>query len=190
MIAGRGTPDQAPARTWLYRDPESFAQLIDRITDATVHYLTRQVEAGADAVKLFDSWAGSLAPEAFRRYSVEPARKIAARLKERFPGLPVIGFPRGAGGGYVEFAASSGVDAVALDQGTPLGWARAAMPGMALQGNLDPLLMVIGGDPLRDAARRIVDEMRGHAHIFNLGHGITPDANPDHVDQLLEAIRG
>lgn len=190
MIAGRGTPDQAPARTWMYRDPEGFADLIDRVTAATIHYLSRQIEAGADAVKIFDSWAGTLAPVPFQRFAVEPARQIVAALAERYPEVPVIGFPRGAGAGYADFAETTGVAAVALDQGVPLGWAREAMPGVALQGNLDPLLMVIGGEPLKQAARQIVDAMRGHRHIFNLGHGITPDADPAHVDQLLEAIRG
>ncbi|MHA1529776.1 MAG: uroporphyrinogen decarboxylase [Alphaproteobacteria bacterium] len=197
MVAGRGTPDQGPARAWMYRDPAGFARLIDLITEATVHYLDRQIEAGAEAVKLFDSWAGSLAPDMFARFSIEPAKKIVAALKARHPEVPVIGFPRGAGAMYPEFTAATGVAAVALDSGMPLGWAREAMspsgpgkPGVALQGNLDPMLMVTGGAALTQAARGIVAAMRGAPHIFNLGHGITPDADPAHVEQLLRAIRG
>jgi uroporphyrinogen decarboxylase len=199
MVAGRGTQDQGPARAWMYRDPEGFSRLIDLITVATIHYLDRQIVAGAEVVKLFDSWAGSLAPEMFARFSIEPARKIVAALKARHPGIPVIGFPRGAGAMYPDFAGETGVAAVALDSGVPLGWAREAMspdgrgsgkPGVALQGNMDPMLMVTGGKALTDTAKRIVEKMQGVPHIFNLGHGITPDANPAHVEQLLRAIRG
>ena len=190
MVAGRGTPAQAPARSWIYRDPDGFERLIDRITDATIHYLSSQIEAGADTVKIFDSWAGSLTPDVFGRFVIEPAKKIVSALRNRHPDVPVIGFPRGAGPAYPEFASATGSDAVALDQGVSLSWARKAMPDTALQGNLDPLLMVIGGDPLAEAARRIVDEMEGHPHIFNLGHGITPDADPAHVELLLRVVRG
>jgi len=199
MVAGRGTADQGPARAWMYRDPEGFARLIDLITQATIHYLGRQIEAGAEVVKLFDSWAGSLAPEMFARFAIEPARKIVAALRARHPAVPVIGFPRGAGAMYPEFAAATGVAAVALDSAVPLGWARKAMspagaapgtPGVVLQGNLDPMLMVIGGAALTETAKTVVAAMRGAPHIFNLGHGITPDADPAHVEQLLRAIRG
>ena len=190
MVAGRGTPDQAPARSWMYRDPEGFAALMERITEATIHYLSKQVEAGAEAVKIFDSWAGSLAPGPFRQHALEPARRITAELKARHPGLPVIGFPKGAGGHYPRFAREAGTDCVALDTSVPLDWARSAMPGRTLQGNLDPLLMVTGGQALTDTTKQMVEEMAGHPYIFNLGHGITPEADPAHVDQLLKAIRG
>ncbi|HSF94310.1 MAG TPA: uroporphyrinogen decarboxylase [Thermohalobaculum sp.] len=195
MVAGRGTPDQGPARDWMYRDPDGFAMLIDRVTEATVHYLGRQIEAGAEAVKLFDSWAGSLAPEMFVRFAVEPARRITAALKIRYPDVPVIGFPRGAGAMYPGFSRTTGVDAVGLDSAVPLDWARREMSpgpgraGVALQGNLDPMLMVTGGEALAGTARRIVAAMRGAPHIFNLGHGITPDADPRNVELLLRAIR-
>jgi uroporphyrinogen decarboxylase len=199
MVAGRGTPDQGPARAWMYRDPAVFSRLIDRITEATIHYLGRQIEAGAEVVKLFDSWAGSLAPEMFARFSIEPARKIVAALRQRYPGVPVIGFPRGAGAMYPAFAEATGVAAVALDTAVPLGWARGTMsleaaapgwPGVALQGNLDPMLLVTGGAALSDTAKRMVAAMRGAPYIFNLGHGITPDADPAHVEQLLRTVRG
>ena len=197
MVAGRGTPDQGPARAWMYRDPEGFSRLIDLITEATLHYLDRQIEAGVEAVKLFDSWAGSLTPEMFVCFAIDPARRIVAALKARHPRVPVIGFPRGAGAMYPEFATATGVAAVALDSAAPLGWARRAMspsgpgePGVALQGNLDPMLMVTGGAALTEAAKDVVAAMRGAPHIFNLGHGITPDADPAHVEQLLRAVRG
>jgi len=198
MVGGRGTPDQGPARAWMYRDRQGFARLIDLITRATIHYLDRQIEAGAEVVKLFDSWAGSLAPEMFVRFAIEPARRIVAALQARHPTVPVIGFPRGAGAMYPEFADATGVAAVSLDSGVPLGWARETMspselgqrPGVVLQGNLDPMLMVTGGAALTQAARGVVAALRGVPHIFNLGHGITPDADPAHVEQLLRAVRG
>ncbi|MDT8344012.1 MAG: uroporphyrinogen decarboxylase [Thermohalobaculum sp.] len=190
MAAGRGTPDQGPARDWMFRDPAGFAALIDRVTEATIHYLSRQIDAGAEVVKIFDSWAGALTPPMFDRFAIAPVARIAAALKARHPGVPVIGFPRGAGAMYRDFAAAASVEAVALDAQVPLGWARSALGGVALQGNLDPMLMVVGGQALTDEARRICDEMAGHPHIFNLGHGITPDADPANVDLLLKAIRG
>jgi len=190
MVAGQGTPDQAPARMWMYRDPDGFARLIDMITEATIHYLSRQIEAGAEAVKIFDSWAGSLAPEPFERFAQEPARRITAALKSRHGNIPVIGFPKGAGGNYPRYARATGVDAVALDTSVRLDWARAAMPDRALQGNLDPMLMIAGGEALTGTARRMVETMAGHPYIFNLGHGITPEADPANVDLLLRAIRG
>ncbi|MEM7669935.1 MAG: uroporphyrinogen decarboxylase family protein, partial [Pseudomonadota bacterium] len=190
MIAGRGTPDQGPARRLLFSDPVTLDALIDRITEATIHYLAKQIEAGAEVVKLFDSWAGVLTGPAFERYSRRPAERIAQALKSRFPDVPIIGFPRGVGAMYQSFAATPEIDAVALDAQVPLPWARDALGGKALQGNLDPMLMVIGGDALRDEVRRIRDTMAGYPFIFNLGHGITPDADPRHVDQLLEALRG
>jgi uroporphyrinogen decarboxylase len=191
MVAGRGTPDQAPARVLLYRAPELFDALIERITEATVAYLLAQIEAGAEVVKLFDSWAGSLAGPLFARYAVEPVQKIAAAVRKAHPGVPVIGFPRGAGGGYVAFARQARVQAVALDASVDPAWATAALPaGVCLQGNLDPLLMVVGGEPLVAAARATVAGFAGRPHVFNLGHGITPDATPENVETLLRAIRG
>ena len=191
MIAGRGTPDQAPARTLLYRDPSTFDALVDRITDATIAYLLAQVAAGAEVVKLFDSWAGGLPGPHFARYAIEPALRIATALRAEHPGLPIIGFPRGAGAGYAAFAAHAGVQAVALDTAVDPAWAAATLqPRLCVQGNLDPLLMVLGGYPLTEAARRIVEAFADGPHIFNLGHGITPDASPANVETLLRAIRG
>ena len=190
MVAGRGTPDQAPSRRMMFADPARFDALVERIAAATVRYLARQIEAGADAVMLFDSWAGVLTPPMFERYAVRPVRRIVQELAALHPAVPVIGFPRGAGALYGGFAEATGVAGVGVDAQVPLRWARQAMPGVALQGNLDPMLMVVGGRALEDEARRIVGEMRGHPHIFNLGHGITPEADPAHVEALVRAVRG
>jgi len=191
MVAGRGTPDQGPAHLMRETEPEAFDALIARLTEATVEYLSAQIEAGAEVVKIFDSWAGSLKGAAFDRYAVEPARAITAALKARHPGIPVIGFPRGAGDAYAGFARATGVDCVAIDNAVSADWAaREVQRDGCVQGNLDPRHMVTGGPELVAEAKRIVRALAGGPHIFNLGHGITPDADPDNVHRLLEAIRG
>ena len=191
MIAGRGTPDQAPARMLLYRDPATFDALIDRITEATILYLKRQIEAGAETVKLFDSWAGALPGPLFARYCIDPVRRIVAATRAAHPAVPVIGFPRGAGGSYAAFADATGVDCVALDAAVDPAWAAARIqPRVCVQGNLDPLLLVAGGPALDSATRACVEAFSGGAHVFNLGHGITPDADPANVHRMLAAIRG
>lgn len=190
MTAGRGTKDQGPARHMMFADPVGFDALISVITEATIHYLKRQIENGAEVVKLFDSWAGALSPSAFEKYSVQPTIRIIEALGQAHPEIPVIAFPRGAGASYIDFSKKVPANALALDTQVPLDWARREMPDTVLQGNMDPMFMVVGGDPLADEARKICDQMRGHPHIFNLGHGITPDADPGSVDVLLRAIRG
>jgi uroporphyrinogen decarboxylase len=191
MVAGRGTPDQAPARALIYRDPATFDALIERITEATIGYLLGQVAAGAEVVKLFDSWAGALPGPLFARYAVAPAARIVAAIRAAHPELPVIGFPRGAGAGYAAFAAEAGVQAVALDTAVDPAWAIDALPEpLCLQGNLDPLLLVTGGPALVEATRGTVAAFTGRPHIFNLGHGITPEADPANVEAMLRAIRG
>ena len=191
MIAGRGTPGQQPARELLYRDPATFDALIERLEAATTAYLIGQIEAGAEVVKLFDSWAGALPGPLFARYAIEPARRIAAAVRAAHPEVPVIGFPRGGGASYARFAEGAGVQAVALDTGVDPAWAAAALqPRLCVQGNLDPLLLVLGGDALLDATRRLVEAFAGGPHVFNLGHGLTPDARPEHVEAMLRAIRG
>ena len=191
MIAGRGTPDQGPAHAMRRDAPEAFDALIDRITDATIAYLSAQIAAGAEVVKLFDSWAGSLQGEAFRRYSLTPITRIITALKARHPQVSVIAFPRGAAAAYEGFATASGADCVALDQSVDPEWAAAHVQrDSCVQGNLDPRHMVSGGPELVQATRRICAAFAGGAHIFNLGHGITPDADPDNVHRMLEAIRG
>ncbi len=190
MIAGRGTPDQAPAHAFKARDRAAFAALIDRIADATVEYLSMQVQAGAEVVKLFDSWAGSLKGQDFTDFAVAPAARIIAALKARHPGLPIIAFPREAGQGYVGFARATGADCVALDNSVTPEWAaeNVQVDG-CVQGNLAPGHMVTGGDDLDRETRRVVAAFKGGPHIFNLGHGITPDANPDNVTRMIEVVR-
>ncbi len=191
MIAGRGTPDQAPAHKLREEDPETFGALIDLITDATIEYLDMQVKAGAEVVKLFDSWAGSLKSDAFDRFALAPAKRIIAELKSRHPDLPIIAFPREAGDKYIGFAKEVGADCLAIDTSVDATWAAENLQvDGCVQGNLDPKLMVTGGRALQSEAKRICAALKGGPHIFNLGHGITPEADPENVHHLLEAIRG
>lgn len=191
MIAGRGTPDQGPAHALKTENRALFDRLIERLTEATVEYLSAQAEAGAECVKLFDSWAGSLTGEDFARYAVEPARRITAALKARHPGLPVIAFPRGAGERFEGLHAATGADCIALDDGVSAEWAAAhVQPSGCVQGNLASSHMVTGGAALVAETRRIVAALSGGPHIFNLGHGITPDADPDNVRLMVETVRG
>lgn len=190
MIAGRGTKDQGPAHALKAADRETFAALIDLLTEATVEYLSMQVQAGAEVIKLFDSWAGSLKGQDFTDFALEPARKIIAALKARHPGLPVIAFPREAGDGYIGFAKATSADCVALDNSVSADWAAANVQvDGCVQGNLAPQHMVTGGQALVDEAQRIVRAFRGGPHIFNLGHGITPDADPENVAAMIAAVR-
>lgn len=190
MIAGRGTPDQGPAHTLKNTDRATFTALIDRITEATILYLSAQMEAGAEVVKLFDSWAGSLKGQDFDDFAVTPTRRIIAALKQRHPDIPIIAFPREAGDRYIGFAKATGADCVALDNSVSAEWAAAhVQPGGCVQGNLAPQHMVTGGPELVAEAQRITRALRGGPHIFNLGHGITPDADPDNVAAMIEAVR-
>ena len=191
MVAGRGSPDQGPARQLMYQDPAAFQALIDVVTDATIEYLAKQVEAGAEVVKLFDSWAGALSGSTFAQYALKPAVKIATELKRRFPALKFIGFPRGAGGGYVSFADAGVFDGLALDSSVPAEWARDNLQNkVAVQGNLDPMHMITGGDMLVSETQRLMDILSGGPYIFNLGHGITPDGKPENIEKMLRVIRG
>ncbi len=191
MIAGRGTKDQGPAHALMAEQPAVFDALMARLTEATVEYLSAQIMAGAEVVKIFDSWAGSLKGEAFQRYALEPAREIIAALKTRHPDVPIIAFPREAGDNYIGFARATGADCVALDNSVSADWAaeKVQVDG-CVQGNLAPHHMVTGGPDLVAETQRIVKAFSGGPHIFNLGHGITPDADPDNVSRMIEAIRG
>jgi len=190
MIAGRGTPDQAPAHALMNGNVEVFDALMDRITQATITYLDMQIQAGAEVVKLFDSWAGSLKGDAFRKYSLEPAKQIIAALKAKHPTVPIIAFPREAGDGYIGFAKETGADCVALDNSVSADWAaeNVQVDG-CVQGNLASSHMVTGGQKLIDETREIVKAFSGGPHIFNLGHGITPDADPENVALMIETVR-
>lgn len=190
MIAGRGTKDQGPAHAFKAADRETFSALIDLITEATILYLSAQIDAGAEVVKLFDSWAGSLKGQDFDDFALAPAKRIISALKERHPGVPVIAFPREAGDRYIGFAKATGADCVALDNSISAEWAaeHVQVDG-CVQGNLAPGHMVTGGPELVADAQRITRTLRGGPHVFNLGHGITPDADPDNVARMIEAVR-
>jgi len=190
MVAGRGTRDQGPAHDFAAGDRAGFSALIERLTEATVEYLSAQIEAGAEVVKLFDSWAGSLCGRDFDDFCVAPTRAIIAALKARHPQVPVIAFPREAGPRYEGFARATGADCVALDDSVDAGWAAAHVQrDGCVQGNLAPRHMVTGGQALVDETRRIVRAFSGGPHIFNLGHGITPDADPANVALMIETVR-
>ena len=191
MIAGRGTKDQGPAHALKSSDRAAFSALIDVITEATILYLSAQVSAGAEVVKLFDSWAGSLKGQDFTDFAVKPAARIISALKAMHPGLPVIAFPREGGDGYVGFARATGADCVAIDNSVTPEWAATHVQiDGCVQGNLAPHHMVSGGQELVEATRHVVKAFRGGPHIFNLGHGITPDANPDNVQLMIDTVRG
>ncbi|MCW1933638.1 uroporphyrinogen decarboxylase [Pararhodobacter zhoushanensis] len=190
MVAGRGTKDQAPAHDFIARDRAGFAALIDTLSDATVEYLSAQIEAGAEVVKLFDSWAGSLKGADFDDFALKPTARIIAALKARHPDTPIIAFPREAGERYIGFAKATGADCVALDNSVSADWAaQHVQPDGCVQGNLASSHMVTGGDALVTETRRIVKAFSKGPHIFNLGHGITPDADPDNVQRMIDAIR-
>jgi len=191
MIAGRGTPDKAPAHKLKDTDRPVFEALMARIEAATIEYLSAQITAGAEVVKLFDSWAGSLKDQDFRDFALAPAQRIIAALKSRHPGIPVIAFPREAGQNYVGFGPATGADCVAIDNSVSADWAAEhVQKDGCVQGNLDPSLLVTGGQELIDETRRVVSAFSGGPHIFNLGHGITPDADPENVSRMIEAVRG
>ena len=191
MIAGQGSREQAEARRLAYREPERVTSLIDAIAATTIGYLRAQIDAGADAVQLFDSWAGSLSPRQFEQLVIAPNAKIVAALRESHPGTPIIGFPKGAGGKLPAYARETGVHAVGVDETVDPEWAHASLPqGMPVQGNLDPLSLVTGGPQLHDAVGRILKAFAGRPHIFNLGHGIVPDTPIAHVEAVLAQVRG
>ena len=191
MIAGKGTPDQGPAHALKDESRAVFEALLERITEATILYLSAQIEAGAEVVKLFDSWAGSLKGDDFDRYALAPAKRIISALKEKHPGIPVIAFPREAGEKYVGFHKATGADCVALDNSVDAGWAAAHVQvDGCVQGNLTSSHMVTGGQALVDETRAIVEAFSKGPHIFNLGHGITPDADPDNVQRMIDTVRG
>ncbi len=190
MIAGEGSRDQHEARAMAYRDPEAVQAIVDAIGDLTIEYLARQIEAGAEAVQLFDSWAGSLAPREFERWVIAPNARIVAALKQRHPQVPVIGFPKGAGAKLPAYARETAVDAVGLDETVDPLWAAAALPaGMPVQGNLDPLLLLAGSEALEPAVRAILEAFAERPHVFNLGHGIDKETPIGHVERLLATVR-
>ena len=191
MIAGQGSREQAEARRLAYADPGKLHTILDLIATVTVDYLSGQIEAGVDAVQLFDSWSGSLSPAQFERFVIARTAWIVDQLKKRHPQVPVIGFPRGAGGKLGAYARETGVDAIGLDETVDPTWAQRELPDrMPVQGNLDPLALIAGGLALKEAVARILDAFSGRPHIFNLGHGIQQDTPLGHVEELMALVKG
>ncbi|MEM6385935.1 MAG: uroporphyrinogen decarboxylase [Pseudomonadota bacterium] len=191
MIAGRGTPDQAPAHKLKAENRALFDAIIERLSEATIAYLSAQIDAGAEVVKLFDSWAGSLQGQDFDDYALAPAQRIIKALKAKHPTVPIIAFPREAGERYIGFAEATGADCVALDNSVDAVWAAEHVQvNGCVQGNLASSHMVTGGEQLVQATRKIVDAFSNGPHIFNLGHGITPDADPANVQLMVDTVRG
>ena len=191
MVAGQGSREQAETRRFAYRDPKAFGEIITAIADLTVEYLSDQIEAGVDAVQLFDSWSGSLSPQQFEQWVIAPTVRIISKLKARHPHAVVIGFPKGAGGKLPAYAREVGADAIGLDETVDPNWAHNNLPkDLPVQGNLDPLALITGGDMLDQAITRIIDAFQDRPHIFNLGHGILPDTPIAHVEALVARIHG
>ena len=191
MVAGQGSRDQAEARAVAYADPGAFEALIGALEATTVDYLSGQIRAGVEAVQLFDSWAGSLAPAQFEQWVIAPTARIVTALKARHGDVPVIGFPKGAGAKLAAYARETGVDAIGLDETVDPAWAASVLPPeLPVQGNLDPLALLAGGAALETAVHRILSSLAGRPHVFNLGHGIIKETPIAHVERLLALVRG
>jgi uroporphyrinogen decarboxylase len=190
MVEGRGGHNFETVKQMMWQAPAAFTQLIDLLAEAVARHLIAQIDAGADCVKLFDSWAGVLPEPEFNALVIDPTRRIVEQVRAAHPGVPVIGFPRQAGDRYAAYAAGTAVDAVAVDQGVTLATMQALSETVAVQGNLDPQLLVAGGAPMVERIRSLVDGMAGRRHVFNLGHGVVPQTPPEHVAELVAAVRG
>jgi uroporphyrinogen decarboxylase len=190
MVGGEGSSDQAAARLMAYGDPQAFTALMDVLVRTSIEYLSLQIKAGADLLQIFDSWAGSLPDGQFENWVVEPTKRIVDAIKGRHPGVPIIGFPRGAGTRSYSYFEKTGVDGVGCDTAMPLRLIRETLSGkVVVQGNLDPLLLVAGGAQLEERVREIIDTLGANPFIFNLGHGIVPQTPPEHVEQLIAMVR-
>ncbi|MDN5926781.1 MAG: uroporphyrinogen decarboxylase [Hyphomicrobiales bacterium] len=189
MIAGHGTPDQAPARLFGYRHPDAMDRLLAKLAEVSAEYLIRQIDAGAEAVQVFDSWAGVLDEESFERFCVRPVTDIVSRVRRRYSDVPIIGFPRGAGDFYGTYRQKTGVTAIGLDWTVPISVAAGLQRKGAVQGNLDPMRLVAGGDALAKAIDSILGGLGAGPLIFNLGHGITPETPIAHVEALVDRVR-
>lgn len=191
MVEGRGSKDYANIKNWAYSDPQGFGALMDILVESTTEYLLKQVAAGAEVIQLFDTWAGVLPDNEFRKWAIEPTKRIVKGLRAQHPELPVIGFPKGVGGNIIDFVRETGVTAVSLDTGTPLDWAAAEVQSLVpVQGNLDPMLLVAGGTAMEERINQIIETLGKKPFIFNLGHGIVPQTPPEHVARLAEIVRG
>ncbi len=190
MVEGGGSKDKWKSRLWAWKDPQSFDLLLDIISEATIEYLQMQAEAGAEVLKLFESWAEGLPEPFFERFIIRPARNITEGLKARGVNVPIIGFPRGCGHQALRYAKETGIKAIALDQAQNGVWFNENLPtDMTVQGNLDPAVLRVGGKALQNEVARIKNSFSGRPHIFNLGHGITPDTPPEHMTQLIEQVK-
>lgn len=191
MIEGGTSKDFAAVKRWAFGDPGSFQRLVDQLVESTASYLCAQIDAGAEAVQIFDTWAGSLPAAAQRRWCLEPLQRMIATVRERHPSVPVLAFPKGAGPLYTAYAAESGAAGLSLDASLPLDWARDQLQGrVTVQGNLDPQQLVVGGESMRAAIRDICAHLAGGPFIFNLGHGVVPQTPPEHVADLVATVRG
>ena len=192
MVAGRGTPDQAPARLMAYRDQAAFTELMRILTEVSIEYLAGQIEAGVNVVQIFDSWAGSLPDNQLELWVVQPTAKIVSELKKRYPHIPIIGFPRAVGSDAPQYVRKTGVDAIGCDTSMPLSFmaGELAASGAAIQGNLDPLLLVAGGAALQHRIEQTLSAMEGKPFVFNLGHGIVPPTPTENVSLLVDTVRG
>jgi uroporphyrinogen decarboxylase len=192
LIEGGGSRDHMRSRQWAYREPDAFQAMIDVLVETTVEYIAAQIEAGADAYQLFDSWAGALTADGIQRWSLAPCAAIASALQKRYPHVPCIMFPRATGPMLTRFAANGAFAGIGIDSAVSPAWAAQALqPNTVVQGNLDPAVLIAGGDAMRSAVADILGNLGGKGrHIFNLGHGITPETPPEHVAELVALVRG
>ncbi len=189
MVEGGGSPDQRAAKLMAYRDPNTFKALLDLLVETSSAYLIGQIKAGAQALKIFDSWAGSLADDGFSAFVIEPTAEIVRRVKAAYPAVPVIGFPRGSSAQYERYAADTGVDALGCDTAAPLDLMAAMQSRLPVQGNLDPLLLLAGGDAMERRVKAILERLSHKPFVFNLGHGILPETPIENVERLLRLVR-
>jgi uroporphyrinogen decarboxylase len=191
MIEGGSTRDFAAIKRWAFSDPTGFGELIDLLVEAIADHLCAQVEAGAEVVQIFDSWAGVLPQAAFKRWIIEPTRALVSLFRSKHPDVPLIGFPRGAGLYYAQYAAETGVSAISLDTTVPTRWAAETLQSkMPVQGNLDPIHLLVGGEGMVEGVQKILADLGNGPLIFNLGHGVVKETPPEHVAALVAAVRG
>lgn len=191
MIEGGSSKDFMKTKIMAYHEPEKLSALIDILVEATAIYLINQIKAGAEAVQIFDSWAGALDPDEFEKWSIQPAKRIVEKIRAEYPDVPIIGFPKGAGYKYISYAKNTGITALGIDQHVPTDWiASSLQPMLPVQGNLDPFALMAGGNALKKAAEKIISDLDKGPFVFNLGHGIHKDTPIEHVEQLIKIIRG
>ncbi|MAZ76500.1 MAG: uroporphyrinogen decarboxylase [Micavibrio sp.] len=190
MVEGGGSKTYENVKSWAYGNPETFQKLIDILVSSTTHYLIKQIEAGVEAIQLFDSWSGVLDEDNFNKWVIVPTAQIVANVREKYPNIPIIGFPRGAGTMSKNYAEKTGITVIGLDFTMPLDWARDNLQNiMPVQGNLDPVTLLTGGEALKTAAIHILDSLSDKPFVFNLGHGVIKETPPEHVEQLVNIIR-